>query len=226
MTEHRIAVADPAAVTVSAIVTGPEPADRLLVLGHGAGAGMRHRFMEALAQALAERGTTTLRYQFPYAERGARRPDRHPVLHATVRAAVAYGRELTNGTLWAGGKSMGGRMSSLAAANGGLPGVEGLVFFGFPLHAPGKPSEDRADHLGSVDLPMLFLQGTRDALAGLDRMKRVCAGLGTRCTMHVVADADHGFHVRKSSGRDDEAVIAELADVTNAWLTREVARPA
>jgi hypothetical protein len=203
---------------VSALLRRPGGADRLLVLAHGAGAGMRHAFMEGLAAALAERGVATFRYQFPYTEAGRRRPDREPVLRATVAAAVRAARELADDLpLLAGGKSMGGRMTSRAAAIDRLPGVRGLVFFGFPLHPPGKPSTDRADHLADVDLPMLFLQGDRDAFGGLDLVEPLVERLGPRATLHVVAGADHGFHVPKRSGRTDAEVLAELARRTDEW---------
>ena len=207
---------------VSALLLRPDGADRLLVLAHGAGAGMRHAFLEALAGVLADRGIATFRYQFPYTEAGRRRPDREPVLLATVRAAVAAASEAAGDLpLFAGGKSMGGRMTSRAAAREPLPGVRGLVFFGFPLHAPGKPSTERADHLDDVDLPLLFLQGDRDAFAKLDLLEPVVARLGARATLHLVKGADHGFHVLKRSGRTDREVLEELAEQADAW-TAEV----
>jgi uncharacterized protein len=209
---------------VSALLRRPDGADRLLVLAHGAGAGMRHAFMEGLAAALAERGIGTFRYQFPYTEAGRRRPDREPVLRATVGAAVEAARERAGDLpLFAGGKSMGGRMTSRAAAIDGLPGVQGLVFFGFPLHPPGKPSTDRADHLADVDLPILFLQGDRDAFGGLDLVEPLVERLGPRAALHVVAGADHGFHVPKRSGRTDAEVLAELARRTGEWSAEVLA---
>ncbi|HKY59544.1 MAG TPA: alpha/beta family hydrolase [Gemmatimonadota bacterium] len=207
-----------AAGPVSALLRRPEGADRLLVLAHGAGAGMRHAFMEGLATALAEHGIASFRYQFPYSEAGRRRPDREPVLRATVAAAVEAAREPAGDLpLLAGGKSMGGRMTSRAAAIDGLREVRGLVFFGFPLHPPGKPSTDRADHLEDVEMPMLFLQGDRDAFAGLDLLEPVVGRLGRRATLHLVAGADHGFHLPKRSGRTDDDVLAELARRTDEW---------
>ncbi|MGH7589663.1 MAG: alpha/beta hydrolase family protein [Gemmatimonadota bacterium] len=207
---------------VSALLRRPGGADRLLVLAHGAGAGMRHAFMEALAAALAERGVATFRYQFPYTEAGRRRPDREPVLRASVaaavRAAAAAGGAAVGGLpLFAGGKSMGGRMTSRAAAIDGLADVRGLVFFGFPLHPPGKPSTDRADHLADVEIPMLFLQGERDAFGGLDLVEPLVERLGRGATLQVVAGADHGFHVPKRTGRSDAEVLVELADRTDRW---------
>jgi predicted alpha/beta-hydrolase family hydrolase len=203
---------------VSGLLTRPAHARVLYVLAHGAGAGMRHRFMEAIAAALAERGVASLRYQFPYVEAGTRRPDPPAVLEATVRAAVAAAAQAAPDLpLIAGGKSLGGRMTSGAAARAALPGVAGLVFLGFPLHRPKQPSEDRAAHLGQVTLPMLFLQGTRDELADLGLITGVCARLGALATLHVVEGADHGFEVLKRSGRTDADVLAELADTVVSW---------
>jgi hypothetical protein len=191
----------------------PDPAERFLALAHGAGAGMRNAFMEAVAAALARRRVGTLRFEFPYATAGARRPDPRPVLVETVVTAVAEAQRLAGGLpLFAGGKSMGGRMTSHAAAEGRLPAVRGIVFFGFPLHPAGKPGTARADHLAGVAQPMLFLQGTRDALAELPLLRPICETLGPRARLHVVEGADHGFHVPKRSGRTDADVIEELAD--------------
>lgn len=206
---------------VSAILLRPDGAWGGYVLGHGAGAGMRHSFMEAIAQALAARGMATLRYQFPYVEAGSRRPDPPGVLEATVRAAVAKARELMPDLpLVAGGKSMGGRMTSNAAARRPLDGIRALVFLGFPLHPPKRPATSRADHLERVEAPMLFLQGTRDDLADLGLMTGVCRGLEARATLHVVEGADHGFSVLKRSGRTDAEVLDELADRITEWVRR------
>ena len=204
---------------VPAILECPEGARSLLVLAHGAGAGMRHPFMQSLARALGARGIAALRYQFPYMEKGSRRPDPQPLLVATVRAAVAAARERAPDlALFAGGKSMGGRMSSLAAASAGaLEGVRGLVFFGFPLHRAREPGIRRAEHLGGVTVPMLFLQGTRDALASIDLITDVVARLGPRAALHVVEGADHSFTVLKSARRDAGAVMDELADTVSSW---------
>ena len=211
---HPTDAADP----VSALLLRPPDARRLLVLAHGAGAGMRHLFMERLATRLAAHRTATLRYQFPYAEHGRRRPDTPSVLQSTVRAAIAAAPELADGLpVLAGGKSMGGRMTSLAAAASPLPGVCGIVFFGFPLHPAGRPASVRADHLDAVTVPMLFLQGERDALAELALIERVHGRLGDHSTLHVSRDADHGFHVRARSGRTDEEVVDELAAAVDAW---------
>jgi predicted alpha/beta-hydrolase family hydrolase len=209
---------------VSALLALPGSARALLVLGHGAGAGMTHPFLEAAAEALAAEGIGSLRYQFPYFERGSRRPDPRPVLLATVRGAVELaGREAGGLPLLAGGKSMGGRMTSLAAADERLEGVRGIVFFGFPLHAAGKPSGERGEHLRSIPLPLLFLQGTRDRLADLSLLRPLCTELGNRATLHVVDDADHSFHMTKRSGRTDEEVMGELAGVVSSWASRAVA---
>jgi len=207
---------------VSGLLIQPAEATSLLVLGHGAGAGMSHPFMEAIATALAARGIATLRYQFPYMEAGRRAPDRAPRLVATVRAAVTAAEHLTNDLpVFAGGKSMGGRMTSMAAAERMLPGVRGLIFLGFPLHGVGKPpTTDRGTHLADVGLPMLFIQGTRDQLADLDLLRPLVAELRPASTLHVADGADHGFHVLKRSGRTDEEVIDELANASSEWINR------
>jgi hypothetical protein len=180
---------------------------------------MRHRFLEAAAERRAARRVATLRYQFPYMEAGRGRPDRRPVLLATVRAAVALGRQVAGSLpLFAGGKSMGGRMTSQTAAEEALGGVRGIVFVGFPLHPAGSPCVERAEHLREVGVPMLFLQGTRDALAGLDLLRPVLDELGDRATLQVEEGADHGFHVLKRSGRSDDEVLDSLADATAAWM--------
>lgn len=214
--ERRLRVADD--VEVSTLLLSPAKPRAFYVLAHGAGAGMRHAFMETIAQRLSARGVATLRYQFPYTERGERRIDPEPRLLATVRAAVALGRELANGVpLVAGGKSMGGRMTSRAAAAAPLEGVAGLAFLGFPLHPAGQPGTSRADHLANVTLPLLFLQGTRDTLAELDLLRPIVDKLGKRATLHIVEHADHMFHVLKRSGRTDEQVLDELADTLAVW---------
>jgi predicted alpha/beta-hydrolase family hydrolase len=206
---------------VSALLLRPDHAWAGYVLAHGAGAGMRHSFMERVALALAQRGLATLRYQFPYLEQGGRRPDPPGVLEATVRAAAATARELLPGLpLVAGGKSMGGRMTSGAMARRPLEDVRGIVFLGFPLHPPKQPGNARAEHLARVHTPMLFLQGTRDALADLGLITGVCTGLGPRATLHVVDGADHSFAVLKRSGRTDDQVMGELADTITDWVRR------
>ncbi len=203
---------------VSAELVRPAKAQRLLVLAHGAGAGMHHPFMEALAGELAAAGVATLRYQFPYMEKRQRVPDRPAVLTATVRAAVHAGAEAAPDLpLLAGGKSLGGRMTSLAASEEPLERVEGLVFFGFPLHPPNQPNTKRAEHLARVSVPMLFLQGTRDALADLTLLRPICDGLGSRATLRVIETADHSFHVLKRAGKTDADVLRELAQVVARW---------
>jgi predicted alpha/beta-hydrolase family hydrolase len=203
---------------VSALLVRPAKPRRLLVLAHGAGAGMTHPFLEALVGELSAAGIATFRYQFPYMEQRRRAPDRPPVLTATVTAAVHAAQKAAPGlSLIAGGKSMGGRMTSTAASQHPLDQVRGLVFFGFPLHPPGQPSIKRADHLAKVTVPMLFLQGTRDTFAGLDLLRPVCAKLGRVATLHVIESADHSFHVLKSSGKTDAEVLHELAQTTSTW---------
>ena len=189
------------------------------VLAHGAGAGMTHPFMTAVADGLAERDVATLRYQFPYMERGGKRPDPPKLAQAAVRAAVAEAQRLQpNVLLVAGGKSFGGRMTSQAQAIEPLPGVRGLAFLGFPLHPAGRPSKDRADHLFKVHIPMLFLQGTRDALAEMDELEPLCEALGARATLTLFPDADHSFHVPARSGRTDAQVRAGMLDALAAWV--------
>jgi uncharacterized protein len=189
-----------------------------LVLAHGAGAGMEHPFMAAIAQELAARDIATLRYQFPYMERGEKRTDAPPLCHATVRAAVAAAAQLIPELpLIAGGKSFGGRMTSQAQAVNPLTGVRGLAFFGYPLHPPDKPSIDRAAHLSKIKIPMLFLQGTRDNLADLTLLRPLVGELEIRATLKVLEGADHSFHVLKRSGRTDAEVKREMIDAFIAW---------
>src|SRR5437660_9892396 len=203
---------------VSALLLRPAEARWRLGLAHGAGAGMSHPFMTKLAEELASVGVATLRYQFPYMEERRRVPDKPAVLTATVRMAVRAAAEAAPGLpLRAGGKSMGGRMTSQAAAERPLNGVGGLVFFGFPLHPPKQPGTKRAEHLAKVTAPMLFLQGTRDELAELKLLRPVCAKLGTQATLHVIETADHSFHVLKSSGRSDADVLRELGETVVSW---------
>ncbi len=218
MTELKFHVAE-ADGDVTAILSMPDRARWVYVLGHGAGAGMRHAFMERMSHLLADRGIGTFRYQFPYMEYGRKRPDRHRVLHGTVRAAVTAAREAAPAArLVAGGKSMGGRMTSLVQASTPLPDVDGLIFLGFPLHAPNKPGNERADHLRDVTVPMLFLQGTRDSLADLTMLTPVVSGLGDLATMHIVDGGDHSFKVLKRSGRTENDVFDELADTIQQWI--------
>lgn len=219
LTELQVEV--PQADPVSALLLRPRGARCLFVFGHGAGAGMTHEFMTSLAHRLSDRRIATLRYQFPYMERGRPFPDHPPVLIRTVRAAVAAAENAAPDLpVIAGGKSMGGRMTSMAASNEPLSTVRGLVFFGFPLHPAAKPGTQRADHLSTVPLPMLFLQGTRDKLAEMDLLRPVLDELGQRAKLHVVDGADHGFHVLKRSGRTEDEVLDELARTTEVWVSR------
>ena len=206
---------------VSGLLVRPPDARLLCVLAHGAGAGMRHPFLEAVARALAEQKIATLRYQFPYMEQRARRPDPPAVAAATVRAAVAEAARVAPGLpLIAGGKSFGGRMTSTALAEEPLPSVRGLVFLGFPLHPPGRPADKRAEHLAQVRIPMLFLQGDRDEFADLKLLGPVIKQLGERATLHLVAGGDHSFHVLKRSGRTDGDVMGELVQAMVDWTGR------
>jgi predicted alpha/beta-hydrolase family hydrolase len=212
----RIAV--PEIGEVSALLVRPADAKWMMALAHGAGAGMRHVFMEALAQELARVGVATLRYQFPYMEGPKGRPDSPAVATATVAAAARAAKNAAPELpLLAGGKSFGGRMTSTAAAEGLLGGVHRLVFFGFPLHPPKRPGTKRAEHLEKVKQPMLFLQGTRDELADLSLLRPICAKLGALATLHVIEGADHSFHVLKKSGKTDAGVLRELAETTAKW---------
>jgi predicted alpha/beta-hydrolase family hydrolase len=204
--------------TVSALLLSPDNPKACFIFAHGAGAGMTHAFLEAVAAGLAERDIATLRYQFPFMEIGHKSPNGPATAHATVRAAVAEAARRCPGLLLlAGGKSFGGRMTSQAQAIGSLTGVQGLAFFGFPLHPASKPSVERATHLSSVDIPMLFLQGTRDKLAAVNLLEPMVKALGARATLHPVQDADHAFHVPARSGRSDSIVLIEILDVFGAW---------
>jgi predicted alpha/beta-hydrolase family hydrolase len=207
------------ASSVSALLIDPPQARACYVFAHGAGAGMSHASMEAIATGLAERGIATLRYQFPYMEKASKRPDSPAVAHAAVRAAVREAaRCCPKLPLIAGGKSFGGRMTSQAQAIDALPDVRGLAFLGFPLHPAGKPSSDRAKHLGDIQIPMLFLQGTRDALAERELLEPVIKRLGKLATLHLVKEADHSFHVLARSGRNDREVMSEVLDAFARWL--------
>ena len=215
---ERLRFAVEGAGEVSAILMRPADARWLLVLGHGAGAGMTHPFLEKLARELASVGVATFRYQFPYMEQRRRVPDAPSVATATVASAVRAAAKAAGGLpLLAGGKSFGARMSSQAASLHIVDDVKGLVFFGFPLHPPNKPSTKRAEHLAKVRIPMLFLQGTRDTLADLKLLRPVCADLGPLATLHIIETADHSFHVLKSSGKTDADVLRELAQATASW---------
>ena len=208
--------------SVSGLWLAPPAAMAALVLAHGAGAGMTHRGMAALAAGLAARQVATLRFQFPFMERGSRRPDPPAIAQAAVRAAVAAAGRLAPALpLFAGGRSFGGRMTAYAEAEAPLPAVRGLVFFAFPLHPAGKPATDRAVPLAAVALPMLFLQGTADDLARLDLLQATVAGLGPRAQLELAAEADHDFHVPKRTGRSDTEVLAGLLDATAAWMAAQ-----
>ena len=221
----RIAIDD--ALSVSALLRLPADASAAYVFAHGAGAGMEHVFMRDFANGLAERGIATLRYQFPYMERGSKRPDAPKLAHAAVRAAVAEAaRQLPGLPLFAGGKSFGGRMTSQAQALSPLPGVRGLVFVGFPLHPAGQPSDERAKHLEEVALPMLFLQGTRDDLADLALLQALLQRLGGRATLALFDDADHAFHVRVRSGRNDAQTLEAMQGAMLGWLMSSTGLPA
>jgi uncharacterized protein len=207
-------------IAVSAIATLPDAASACLVFAHGAGAGMDHPYIVAVCEGLAARSMATLRYQFPYMEKGSRRPDAPPLCHKTVAAAVAAAHERLPGLpLFAGGKSFGARMTSQTQAIAPLPNVHGLCFFGFPLHTPKQPSTNRANHLSSIHIPMLFLQGTRDTLAQLPLMQSVVARLSSPSTLKIIDHADHSFHVLVRSGTTDDEVLRSMLDETITWAT-------
>jgi hypothetical protein len=216
---QKLEIAIPGADAVSALLDLPPQPRACYVFAHGAGAGMTHSFMAAVAAGLAERAIATLRYQFPYMEKGSKRPDPPAVAHAAVRAAVAEAARRCPGLpLIAGGKSFGGRMTSQTQASAPLDGVRGLAFFGFPLHPAGKPSDDRAKHLYEIKIPLLFLQGTRDSLAELKLLEPVIKRLGRSATLHRVEGADHSFHVPVRSGRTDAEVMREILDAFAEWV--------
>jgi predicted alpha/beta-hydrolase family hydrolase len=203
----------------SALWLAPPDAHAAYVFAHGAGAGMAHKAMNAIAEELAARGIASLRYNFLYMERGGKRPDPPALAHAAVRAAVDKSRALAPDLpLFAGGKSFGGRMTSQAQALAPLPGIRGLIFFAFPLHPAGKPGDERAAHLSDVTAPMLFLQGDHDALAELALLRSVIAGLGARATLHLLTHADHSFHAPAKSGRKDVEILAEALDAAAVWM--------
>jgi predicted alpha/beta-hydrolase family hydrolase len=207
--------------TVSGLLLRPPQAKALYLFAHGAGVGMRHRAMESNARGLADRGIATLRYQFLYMEKGSKRPDPPPLAHAAVRAAAAEAVKLAPDLpLFAGGRSFGGRMSSQAEAKAPLPQVRGLIFLGFPLHPAGKPSVDRAEHLADVQIPMLFVSGSRDALAEMDLLKPLVDRLGERATLHVVDQADHSFNVQAKRGRTSADAEAEALDTMAQWMVK------
>jgi predicted alpha/beta-hydrolase family hydrolase len=223
MNAERLTFAIDETSRLSALFQLPPAATACFVLAHGAGAGMEHPSMAAVAAELATRSIATLRFQFPYMERGSRRPDPPALCHAAVRAAVAEAARLAPKlALIAGGRSFGGRMTSQAQAIEPLPGVKGLAFLGFPLHPAGKPSVERAKHLREVKIPMLFLQGTRDELAKLELLEPLIERLGARATLKLLQDADHSFHVPARTGRKDAEVRAEMLDVMATWIKRTI----
>ena len=225
MTLQQVTIALDGDAAVSGLWLAPPNAKAAYVFAHGAGAGMAHKSMAAIAEGLAERGIATLRYNFLYMERGSARPDPPALAHQAVRAAVAKANELAPKLpLFAGGKSFGGRMTSQAQALDPLRNVRGLIFFAFPLHPAGKPGDERAKHLNDVAIPMLFLQGTNDALASLDLLKPVAKNLGKRATLALFEHADHSFHVPAKSGRKDPEVLAEILDTAANWMVNP-ARP-
>lgn len=216
MDELRIPIGDE---SVSALLIRPDDAKALYVFAHGAGAGMTHKSMASNAEGLAERGIATLRYQFPYMEKGSKRPDPPRIAHAAVRAAAAEAVKLAPGlSLFAGGRSFGGRMTSQTQANSPLPGVRGLAFLGFPLHPAGKPGIERAEHLSRVQVPMLFVSGARDALAEMNLLKSAVETLGDRATLHVIAEADHSLKVAARSGGTSAEAEAEALDAMAEWM--------
>jgi uncharacterized protein len=205
--------------SISGLWLAPADAKAAYVFAHGAGAGMAHKAMTAIAEGLAERGVATLRYHFLYMERGSKRPDSPALAHKAVRAAVVKANELAfDVPLFAGGKSFGGRMTSQAQALDPLTNIRGLVFFAFPLHPAGKPGDERAKHLDNVAIPLLFLQGTNDALASPDLLKPLADHLGKRATLALYEDADHSFHVPAKTGRKGVQVLAEILDTAAAWM--------
>ena len=211
------------AKTDDALLVRPHDARLLYVLAHGAGAGMRHHFLAQATDVFAGRGIATYRYEFPYMQAGKSRPDSPGVAEAAVRKAVAAAAHAAPGLpLIAGGKSFGGRMTSQAQGHEPLPGVRGLVFLGFPLHPPGKPGTTRAEHLKSIDIPLLFLQGTRDEFAQLDLLQQVVTGLGDRATLHLIEEGDHSFNVPKRTGKTEADVMNELADTIQEWTATHV----
>ncbi|HEY3252270.1 MAG TPA: alpha/beta family hydrolase [Ignavibacteria bacterium] len=203
---------------VSALLYSPPNAEQVLVFAHGAGAGIKNKFMEAVSLSLAEKDIATLRFNFPYMEKGKKMPDPKPVCFAAISAAVEKAFELSKLPVFAGGKSFGGRMTSTAASEGLLPNIKGIIFFGFPLHAPGKPSNERAKHLYNVKVPMLFLQGTRDSLASLALLKPVIKKIGKKAELFIIDGADHSFHCPKEYNLKDSEVIEMICKEVKRWM--------
>jgi predicted alpha/beta-hydrolase family hydrolase len=223
MSAHPVSltISLPSGGSTSGLLQTPASAKACYVFAHGAGAGMNHEFMAAIAKGLAERSIASLRFNFPFMEQGSKRPDSPAIAHAAIRAAVAEAaRRVPDVPLFTGGKSYGGRMSTQAQAVEPLPGVKGIVLVGFPLHPAGKPSTERAAHLADVKLPMLFLQGTRDSLADLNLITQTTTSLGKKASLHIVDGADHAFHALARSGRTDAQVRDELLDTMAAWMTK------
>ena len=220
MTAKALAIPVPElGLEVSGLLDLPAAARALYVLAHGAGAGMRHPFLEKIAGGLAAAGMATLRYQFPYLERGSGRPDPPDRCVATVRAAVRAARDEAPGLpLVAGGKSFGGRMTSTAESRAPL-GVRGLIFLGFPLHPPGSPGITRAEHLDLVRIPMLFLQGSKDEFARGELLDQVVKRLKPQATLRVVEGGDHSFNVPKALGTEAE-VFRHLVTTITDWTDR------
>jgi len=219
--QMRLSFAVDAKTHVAALLLKPASAQACLVLAHGAGAGMEHPFLQAVAEGFAARQIASFRFQFPYMEQGSKRPDRPALAMASVRAAVGEAsRQMPSLPLFAGGKSFGGRMTSMAQAEAPLADVKGLVFLGFPLHAAGKPSAERGEHLGRIEIPMLFLQGTRDTLADLSLLRPFVGKLGDAATLLEFDGADHSFHVLKKSGRTDAEILSDLLDKAAEWIKR------
>jgi len=221
MTAKPISIRIDAATSVSALWDKPRDPKAAFILAHGAGAGMTHKHMAATAEGLAARGIAVLRFNFPYMEKGSKRPDSPAIAHAAIRAAITQGQKFAGDLpLFAGGRSFGGRMTSQAQAEEPLPTVRGLVFFAWPLHPAGKPGTDRAEHLAKVKLPMVFLQGTADTLAETHLLKPTVASLGKRAKLHLVEHADHSFHVPTRTGRKDPEVLDEILDVARDWMLK------
>jgi predicted alpha/beta-hydrolase family hydrolase len=223
MQTSEVTIPVDAASRISGLLVAPRDARALFVMALGTGAGMKHPFMSGVAKGLAERGIGTLRYQFPYMEQGARRPDPPQLAHAAVRAAVAAAQGFLPALpVMAGGKSFGGRMTSQAQAASKMPGVRGIVFLGFPLHPAGQPSNERARHLSGIGIPMLFLQGARDALADLKLLRPIVRRIGESATLRVFDGADHSFHIPARSGRSDAEVMADMLDALAAWTDKVI----